>query len=235
MAKLVKPVVLETKSKHDSVVIWLHGLGDSGEGWRSTMEEIQQRTPNTKYVLPNAPIQPVTLNGGMKMRSWHDIKSLSTVDASDFKGLDESKKVVEDLINAEITAGIASDRIILGGFSQGAALSLYTGYQFGSRLAGIIALSGYLPYSGDFSKVVTANKETPSLICHGDIDGVVALKMGQRAHKILQEAKIPTTFNLYKNMEHSSSPQEIRDVLSFIQKQLPKSSNKDSSSSKTEL
>jgi len=233
MAKSMKPIVLDTKAKHDAVVIWLHGLGDSGEGWKSAMEDFQSMTPNVKYILPHAPIQPVSLNGGMKMRSWHDIKSLNTVDASDFKGLDDSKKLVEDLIAAEVSSGTPASRIVLGGFSQGAAMSILTGYQYTSKLAGIVALSGYLPYSGDFSKVVTANQETPSLICHGDIDPVVALKMGQRAHKTLQDSKIPTTFKLYKNMPHSTCAQEISDVLAFLQQALPDLAKK--STSKTDL
>merc|ERR1719397_1019593 len=103
----------------------MHGLGDSGDGWHDLGQEIQFHYPKLQVILPHAPIQPVSLNGGLKMRSWHDIIDLKRIDQEDFKGLQESQRIIEDILDGVEKSGIPSNKIILAGFSQGAALAVY--------------------------------------------------------------------------------------------------------------
>eukprot|EP00457_Paulinella_chromatophora_P015162 gb/GEZN01015728.1/.p1 GENE.gb/GEZN01015728.1/~~gb/GEZN01015728.1/.p1 ORF type:complete len:261 (+),score=16.60 gb/GEZN01015728.1/:84-785(+) len=215
-------VVLEPKAKHTASVVWLHGLGDSGHGWAPVCAEWATLLPHVKWILPNAPVQPVTLNMGMKMSSWHDIKSLERIDSESYKGLEDSQRIVESFVRAEMKVGIPTQRILVGGFSQGAAMSVITGYQFPETLAGVVALSGYLPYNGDYSKAIhKANLKSPFLGCHGTSDGTVAFKAGSKLSEALKAAGVPVTFEAYKGMQHSTCPQEVRSVGSFIAKRLP--------------
>jgi len=144
-----KDYILPALSEHRGTVIFLHGLGDTGAGWSLNCEDMQTRNPHVKFVLPTAPIMPVTINGGMKMTAWHDITDLKTID-EDTARIEESRKIVVALIEKEVREGTPHNKIILGGFSQGAAMSMYVGYQIPHTLAGVIALSGYLPQHANF-------------------------------------------------------------------------------------
>jgi len=160
----------------------------------------------------------------MKMPSWHDIKSLTSIDAEECKGLPESKARIEQLIKfGNEQYQIPYDKIVLGGFSQGAAMAAVTGYQFPQRLAGIVCLSGYFPSNIPMSSLVSeAQKSTPSLVCHGDADPVVNPKAGQKLSQEIKNANIPIDFKTYRGMAHSTSPQEMKDLVNFITKVLPK-------------
>ena len=202
----------------------MHGLGDSADGgWREVMSEVQQQFKGLKVILPNAPHQPVTLNGGMRMPSWHDIKSLSGLDREEFHGIDQSRETIQTLLNEEIKSGTPSSKIILGGFSQGAAMSLFTGLQFDQSLGGIVALSGYLPYTkGDFKTLMhEANKKTPLLMCHGESDPVVRFEIGQKSFKALEAAgKESMEFKSYKYVGHHTNDDEMSDIMSWVKKVL---------------
>ena len=126
----------------------IHGLGDSNRGWLDVAGMMHQQMPHVKFVLPNAPTSPVTLNGGMAMPSWYDITSLDDRANQPCTGIEESRAVVDALIAAEVAAGIPLDRIVVGGFSQGGAMSLYAGLQYPGRLAGVLVMSGYLAAVG---------------------------------------------------------------------------------------
>jgi len=227
-----KDVVFKSTSTQTATLFFLHGLGDSAEGgWSEVVPEFQSALPFMKVILPNAPISPVTLNGGMRMPSWHDITSLSNLDKQDFKGLDASRTRLEGLIKNEIDAGIPSNRIILGGFSQGGAVALFTGLQYTETLGGMLALSTYLPFkpkegsSTSFSSFAhSSNQETPILQCHGNADQVVAYAIGERSFETIVEArggeKKNIQFNTYKNMGHHSSEQEMKDVVQWLKKEL---------------
>jgi predicted esterase len=145
---------------------------------------------------------------------------LANIDGEDFHGLDASRTTIEALVNEEIKAGTPSKRIILAGFSQGAALSIFTGLQFSQTLGGILALSGYLPYRGDLSKVVHAeNKQTPLMMAHGEADQVVSFAIGQKSFKAIQAARPDNlTFKSYRGVGHHSSEEEMRDVASWMKK-----------------
>ncbi len=197
-----KPIVIPASTKAaagPATVIFLHGLGDSGEGWEDGAELWQTKLPHVKFILPTASIQPVTLNRGMKMTSWHDIKSLEAIDSSAFTGIDASRAYIDSVIADEIKSGTAPNRIILGGFSQGGAMTLYTGLQSSHKLAGLICLSGYLPYSGsDFASKIAAggNGTTPVFIGHGEADPVVNPKAGAKAAETLKAANVPVRLSL---------------------------------------
>ena len=125
-----------------ATVIFLHGLGDSGAGWADAAEMWQQSLPHIKFILPHAPVMPITLNGGMPMPGWHDIQSLDSIDAENFKGLEGTIGSISGIIDDEIKAGTEAERIVLGGFSQGAATAVMTGFQFHKKLAGVVGMSG---------------------------------------------------------------------------------------------
>lgn len=129
--------------------MFLHGLGDTCHGWDDFVQYIRPRFPNTRFILPTAPHQPVTLNMGMMMPSWYDIKGSGDRDKETCEGIDDSKKIVDDILASEFAKGIAPGSTVVGGFSQGGALSLWTGLQRADTdapLAGVLCMSGYLPH-----------------------------------------------------------------------------------------
>ncbi|KAJ1927906.1 hypothetical protein EC988_010201, partial [Linderina pennispora] len=139
-------VVLKARAQHTASVIFLHGLGDSGHGWAPVAQILSRTLPHVKFILPNAPESPVTLNFGMSMPSWYDIRSLERVTKDeDEAGMRESMIKVNKIISDEVAAGISPERIVLGGFSQGGAMTLFTGLQSELKLGGLIVLSAYLP------------------------------------------------------------------------------------------
>eukprot|EP00455_Lapot_gusevi_P020248 TRINITY_DN2150_c0_g2_i3.p1 TRINITY_DN2150_c0_g2~~TRINITY_DN2150_c0_g2_i3.p1 ORF type:complete len:250 (-),score=82.95 TRINITY_DN2150_c0_g2_i3:199-873(-) len=221
MANKLRTIVIDATARHTASMIWLHGLGDVADGWASEIRGIFSRVlPHVKFICPTAPVMPVTLNGGMRMTAWHDIKSLHEIDGEDFAGLDNSVSLVQNLLEQEISNGIPSTRIMIGGFSQGAATSLYTGYTYNQKLAGIVSLSGYLPKYRQF-EANEVNKNTPGLACHGTADPVVNIEFGRRSVDLLQGQGVPIELKQYRGLQHSSSIQEMQDVLEFVNRCLP--------------
>ncbi|EFA82546.1 esterase/lipase/thioesterase domain-containing protein [Heterostelium album PN500] len=211
---LKNSIILKSVKNHTATVIFCHGLGDTGDGWSDVMEMVQEKdNGHIKFILPNAPVQPVTLNNGYRMNSWYDIKSLS-------KRGDEDKDDVDKSRN--INSGIPSERIMIGGFSQGAALSLYTFYQTKHKLAGMVALSGYLPLSPVFASFMQpTNKSQPLLMCHGMQDVVVRYEWGKMSFDLLKSNGATGDFVTYNYMGHSSSPEEISHVQIKLSKEDP--------------
>ena len=156
-------VVVEPHSKHQSTIIWLHGLGDSGHGFAPIVPTLNlPQDLGIKFIFPHAPIQPVTINGGMKMRSWYDIKNMSFKDRVDLSGIQSSADLVKQLIDDEISAGIPSEKIILAGFSQGGVITYYLGLQYSQKLAGLMTLSAYLANPNTIKdECHTANQAEP--------------------------------------------------------------------------
>lgn len=216
---LMAPVIVQATAKHTASLIFLHGLGDTGHGWSAGFEEI--RAPHVKYICPNAPVNPVTLNGGFRMPSWFDIKSLSPSGSEDDVGIKTAAEGIKKIIDEEIKSGIPSDRIVLGGFSQGGALALYTALTMEKPLAGILALSSWLPLHKTFPEALKGNKDTPILQCHGTADPVVAFSFGELTNQALHKLCSKHEFKAYSGLSHSSSPQEMKDVRHWISKVLP--------------
>jgi predicted esterase len=225
-------VRIPAKKVHTASVIFLHGLGDSGYGWSFLSDEAARsnKLQHVKFIFPHAPQQPVTLNMGMKMPSWYDIRELSSIQAQqDEPGVLKSIDRLKQIIAEEVQAGIPTDRIIIGGFSQGCAVSLATSAVFDKPLAGVIGLSGYLPvkdtiisYSVD-NKFDTINKKTPYFLGHGTSDPVVQFQYGKLSRDTLinQLGRENVSWNEYPGMEHSVCPEELDAILKFAEKVLP--------------
>ncbi|KAK1907377.1 hypothetical protein P3342_005703 [Pyrenophora teres f. teres] len=179
------PLVVPALKRHTATVIVAHGLGDSGAGWIFLAENWRRRSKfeEVKFIFPNAPNIPITLNMGMSMPGWYDIKSLSTLDsrAEDEKGIIESQKYFHSLIDEEVAKGIPANRIVIGGFSQGGAMSILSGVTYKNQLGGIFGLSCYLLLQKKIKDLIPTdnpNQQTPIFMGHGDADQVVAHKWG---------------------------------------------------------
>ncbi len=215
--------VLNALKNHKGTVIWMHGLGDSSEGWAPEMQFLQKSAPHIKFILPTAPNVPVSLSGGMRMPAWHDVKRLDKILDEDFQGLDESIAAVKRLIDEECKSGrITSDKVIVGGFSQGAAMSLMVGYTYPSKLAGVAVFSGYLPRYEKFSEFLSdKNKNTPAYIGHGTADNVVSIRAAEKIDEVLSTHNIPHEFKSFAGVQHSACEEEIDDLLNFFLKNIP--------------
>ncbi|XP_055337290.1 acyl-protein thioesterase 1-like [Paramacrobiotus metropolitanus] len=213
--------VTNPTANHTGTVIFLHGLGDTGAGWSEAFREI--REPHIKYICPTAVPMPVTLNGGMRMPSWFDIHSLQIGGREDTEGIKRAvKELIYELISDEEKNGIPSNRIVVGGFSQGGALALYSSLTLEKPLAGVMSLSGWLPLAMEFPAIAhSINKDIPVLLCHGDSDPLVAPLVGQMTKEKLSAFVPNVTMKVYPGMGHSSSSQEMMDVKAFISKCLP--------------
>ncbi|MDZ8120491.1 alpha/beta hydrolase [Pontiella agarivorans] len=198
-------------------IVWMHGLGADGHDFSPIVPELKrQLSAPVKFIFPHAPVRPVTLNGGMPMPAWYDIKGIGTPRDFSEDDLEESRQQIEAFIDAELKNGMRPDQILLVGFSQGAAVAFHTGLRYAAPLAGIIALSGYIPVpSEDGSDYPETNKAIPILIAHGTLDPVVPPVLADQALEHLKEQGFPCSFKTYP-MEHSVCPEEIDDIAAFI-------------------
>ncbi len=214
-------ITVEPKVKATSCVIWLHGLGDSGAGFAPVVPVLGlPKDHSIRFVFPHAPEQPVTINQGYVMRSWYDIKSMNLHDRADMDGVLASEISVNALIEEQIAAGIPANKIVLAGFSQGGVVSLFTGLRYGQTLAGIMALSCYLPTADKLPvELNEANKQTPILQHHGVQDDVVPMSAGKMAHDLLKASNYQTVWRSY-NMPHSVLPEQLIDIGKWLQKRL---------------
>ncbi|GAA5837698.1 hypothetical protein JCM3766R1_000557 [Sporobolomyces carnicolor] len=219
------PFVLEAVGKHTATVIFAHGLGDTAAGWIPLARELQPKFKHVKWVLPTAPEQPVSINMGMRMTSWFDIQALPPADlkADDDKGMLESVRTINALITQETDAGLPSDRILIGGFSQGACIAYLTGLTSERKLAGIAALSGWLGMADKIKSMTTDHAvKLPVFHGHGTADPVVKFDWGKQSVEKLREFGFKDVeFKAYPNMPHSFCAQEQNDLESFLRKVLP--------------
>jgi len=214
-------ITLEPASTATAAVIWLHGLGADGYDFVPIVEEL--RLPQSlavRFVFPHAATRPVTINNGFVMRAWYDIKGLSREGIEDDVGIRESEAVVRELIDAQTARGVPTDRIVLAGFSQGGAIALQTALRYDRPLAGIMALSTYLPLRGAIAKEVSsANRAIPILMCHGTQDGVVIPQMGELSRDVLTELGYQVEWRTYP-MQHSVCMEEVTDISRWLQARL---------------
>ncbi|KAK3383588.1 Phospholipase/carboxylesterase/thioesterase [Lasiosphaeria ovina] len=225
------PLLFPATARHTATVIFVHGLGDTGHGWSDAVENWRrrQRLEEVKFILPHAPAIPITCNWGMRMPGWYDIVSLDgNAEAlrqnEDEAGIMLSQAYFHGLIQQEIDSGIPADRIVLGGFSQGGAVSIFSGLTAKWKLAGIAALSSYLLLSSKFSELVPQpefNKVTPVAMFHGDSDPVVETELGKLSYQMLKAQGYNVSLKLYPNMGHSACPEELDDVEAFLTERLP--------------
>ncbi|CAG10223.1 unnamed protein product, partial [Tetraodon nigroviridis] len=217
------PAIVPAARRATAAVIFLHGLGDTGHSWADTFAGL--RLPHVKYICPHAPVMPVSLNMNMSMRSWFDIHGLSPDAAEDEPGIKQASENIKAMIDQEVKNGIPSHRIILGGFSQGGALSLYTALTTQQKLAGVVALSCWLPLRKSFPQASanSANKDLHVLQCHGDADPIVPFVFGTQTAEKMKSLVNPShmSFKTYRGLCHSACPEEMVDIKRFIEKQLP--------------
>lgn len=219
--ELLPAVVLEAEGTHKATIVWLHGLGDSGNGFAPIAPELKlDPSLGVKFIFPHAPIRPVTINNGMEMRAWYDIKSMDMDSRADLEGVNESSHEIKKLINNEIENGIPANKIVLIGFSQGGVIAYHLGTRFEQALAGIVGLSTYMCEPQSLaSQKHDANQQTPILACHGLQDEVVPMGLGKLAFTTLQNNGFQASWKEYL-MQHNVCLPEINDIAKFITKQL---------------
>lgn len=211
-------ITIQPADKHKYSVIWLHGLGADGHDFEGIVPSLRlTMKPHIRFIFPDAPIQPVTINGGMKMRAWYDILDLAHEQHKvDTGGIYQSAGQIERLVRREIAGGITPGNIILAGFSQGGVIALHLGLRFPEPLAGIIALSTYLPTLPQLSEEASeAGKSTPVFMAHGILDNIVAIEAGKSVCERLSALGYRVQWRDYL-MEHSVSSQEVDDISEFI-------------------
>jgi phospholipase/carboxylesterase len=222
---LLPCVELETSPNPSASVIWLHGLGADGNDFVPIIPELDLAgCPGIRFIFPSAPSMPVTVNGGYVMPAWYDIIGRNLTDQEDAAGIHKSAAAIIQLIERETSRGIAYDNIVLAGFSQGCAMVLHIGLRFPHKIAGIIALSGYLPLAMSVNiEKHSANQTTPIFMGHGEYDSVVIPERAQASFALLEKMGYQVSFNEYP-MEHSVNREELVDISHFIQKVLGKRS-----------
>ena len=206
-------VEIEPVGPAHASVIWLHGLGADAHDFESIVPELRLPVElGVRFVFPNAPIRPVTVNGGMQMRAWYDVFSMDLPRREDPDGVQHSAQALEPLLAREQQRGIAANRIVLAGFSQGGVMALYTGLRYPSTLAGILALSCYLTLPDRLEREAhPANRATPIFMAHGDYDAVIPAHYGQQGVETLQRLGYSVAWQRY-DMGHEVSFNQIRDI-----------------------
>ncbi|MGB8693002.1 MAG: hypothetical protein WCD08_05775, partial [Steroidobacteraceae bacterium] len=204
-----------------AAVIWLHGLGADGYDFVPIVPELKLPPKlSTRFVFPHAAPRPVTLNGGMRMRAWYDIRGLDRNAVHDEPGIRAAATLIDSLIDVQVTAGVPRRRIVLAGFSQGGAIALHAGLRQREALAGIMALSTYLPLEATAAGELTAaGRATPVLMCHGSHDPVLALELGAHSRELLRALGVSVDWHEYP-MAHAVCPAEIQDIAAWLRQRL---------------
>lgn len=214
-------VILSPQAPPSATVIWLHGLGADGFDFVPIVDEL--RLPPSlpvRFIFPHATPRPVTINNGFVMRAWYDIVGFGPERAEDEAGIRESEGVVKQYIEQQIAQGIPANKIVIAGFSQGGAIAFQSGLRYPQRLAGIMALSTYLPLGASVAaEASAANRDVPILMCHGSRDGVVPAQLGQKSRDTLQSLGYQIDWRTYP-MEHSVCMEEVTDISKWLQARL---------------
>ncbi|MGS0740777.1 alpha/beta hydrolase [Glaciimonas sp. GG7] len=219
MTTLLNTQEISTSATPTASVIWMHGLGADGSDFVPIVKELDLHgCPGIRFVFPDAPTMPVTINNGHVMPAWYDIFSADLVKREDEAGLRNSQAQIDALIAQEITRGISADKIVIAGFSQGCAMALQTGLRYPQKLAGIMCLSGYLPLRDKVeAERSAANQDTPIFMAHGSADPVVVLNRAEQSREILQQLGYQIQWHTYP-MQHSVCVQEVADIGSWLRR-----------------
>ena len=220
---LLPRVELESASNPTAAVFWMHGLGADGNDFAGLVPELDLAgCQPIRFVFPHAPSMPVTINGGYVMPAWYDIMGTDLVRKQDAAGIVKSAQSIEALIAHEVSRGIAPENIVLAGFSQGCAMALHTGLRHNAKLAGIMALSGYLPLADRIAaERSSANADTPIFMAHGTADPVVVISRAEESRDRLASLGYKVQWHTYP-MPHSVHPKEIADISRFLKSVLAK-------------
>ena len=213
---------LELSSDHESEfnhnnasIIWLHGLGADGYDFAPIVQQLN--LAGVRFVLPHAPEMPVTRNNGYIMPAWYDVYGLTPISNEDEAGIKVSQSYINSLIQNELDRGVPSERIVLAGFSQGGAIALYTALRYPQRLAGVLALSTYMPLKKSLAaEALGANAKLPIFMAHGVLDEVISLETAMLSRELLQDQDYAVSWHEY-DMAHNVIPAEINDIRNFLQ------------------
>ena len=210
MADLLESIEIETAPNPDAAVVWMHGLGADGHDFEPIVPELRlPATTRIRFVFPHAPLRPVTINQGHVMRAWYDVRALAGVRREDEAGVRQSARQIEALLARERQRGIAPRRIVIAGFSQGGAMALHVGLRYADRLAGILALSCYLPLSNTLpTEASPANRDVPIFWAHGLHDPMIPQAMAEQGRAQLAELGYQIDWHQYP-IPHSVSAEEI--------------------------
>ncbi|KAJ7639362.1 Phospholipase/carboxylesterase [Roridomyces roridus] len=235
----LKSIILPAISKHTATVIFVHGLGDTGAGWEPVGDMFSSEMPHVKWIFPHSPMIPITANGGMKMPGWFDITSFGFDSGEDGAGMRKSEYQLNQIISGEVDAGIPANRVVLGGFSQGGAMTLLTGLSSERKLAGLAVLR--LPFAAGDVAIQPSEyaKSLPIFWGQGQIDPLVRPELAiASARMVIEKTKTPEVketangkfaefkgslfeFKTYSNVAHSTSQQELNDLKEWLKKTLP--------------
>jgi len=219
MPELLDTIEIETGKNPTASVIWLHGLGADGNDFAPIVPELRLPKAAIRFVFPHAPVRPVTINGGMRMRAWYDITDGANR-REDERGVRASQVLIEALIGREKERGTKAGRLVLAGFSQGGAIALHTGLRHPERIAGIMALSTYVPVGEKLSaEASTANRDVPIFMGHGSDDPIIPLVRAEQSRNLLKSLGYPAEWHKYA-MSHSVCPEELADIDTWLGKVL---------------
>lgn len=222
MTALLDCIELESAPNPTAAVIWMHGLGATSDDFAGLVPELDlDGCKPIRFVFPQAPSIPITINGGYVMPGWYDLYGMDLVSKQDAAGIQRSEAAIAALVEREMARGIAADHIVLAGFSQGCAMALHTALRLPHKIAGVMALSGYLPLADRFAtERNAANATTPIFMAHGTQDPVVILKRGEDSRDALAALGHPVQWHTYP-MPHSVHPREIAEIAAFLKQVLP--------------
>lgn len=217
MNEKLESIIIEPDTEATACVIWLHGLGADGHDFEAIVPELGLPAGHgIRFIFPHAPFMPVTINQGYVMRAWYDILSMEIAATQDEAGIRRSAKQLETLVTEQRSQGIAAEKIVLAGFSQGGAVALHTGLRHAESLAGIMVLSSYLPLEDLLqTEASEANRHTPVLLAHGTQDPVVPYRLGVQTRRVLKDLDYKVQWQEYA-MEHSVCLEEIKDISQWL-------------------
>ena len=221
-----------TLSHHTATIVWLHGTGDAGAGFAFLRKAAMAELPHVKWVLPDAPVIALTAANGARKRAWFDVTdfpihqtgeaSLESAPFADTARLEASVAQVHRWIAAEVAQGVPASRIVLGGFSQGAALALWATARHEEKLGGVALWSGYAPAAGQLASALhdAPSKSTPHLCCHGALDDKILPECGAKVCELLRQVGVPVTQKVYAGIDHACCPEQINDLVLFLRHQI---------------
>jgi phospholipase/carboxylesterase len=217
MSQVLDAIEIETGANPATSIIWLHGLGADGNDFAPIVPELDLPKTAIRFVFPHAPVQSVTINAGMRMRAWYDIAD-GAIRREDERGVRASQALIETLIGREKERGTKAERLVLAGFSQGGAIALQTGLRHPERIAGIMALSTYVPIAEHLrTEASAANRKVPIFMAHGSFDPVIPLARAEESRKLLQSLGYALEWREY-SMPHSVCPEELADIGAWLKK-----------------
>jgi phospholipase/carboxylesterase len=204
----------EIGDRIDLSIIWLHGLGADASDFLPIIDELSLPC-GTRFVFPNAPLRPITINGGMVMRGWYDIAGFGASAKADVAGLTQSVATVRRLIQRELERGVACERIVLAGFSQGGAVVLHAGLTADSTLGGIVGLSTYLPAPELLQSASRVASDIPVMLAHGTNDQVIPISIAEQSAEAIRASGVSVDWSTYP-MGHEVSLEEIQTISAWL-------------------